>query len=275
MHTTRRCFGRRFLVSFSAALTILITGPGLVPAASAAKSKTALTITARGVKENRLLLFIPGTGLTASQSSNFLNTAADAGFDVVGVNYANSKSVASICGKDSACFGAVRREIVFGTDSSPKVDVPPANSIVGRLKAAISANFSGYLVSGEPDWSKIVVSGHSQGAGHAAILGIDRPTVNRVALIAGPNDLAKKKLPSWVVSSSNASSRWFALGHDDDKSLGTQEASWDRFGVPGGSRKIESYSAGDAHLSLVVDSELGPTSTLVPDWKTLIGNTGT
>ncbi|MGH9023205.1 MAG: hypothetical protein ACRDV9_08915, partial [Acidimicrobiia bacterium] len=121
MHRTRRFPRRQFLAGLGTFLTLLLGMPALVPAASAGGKDPAVVIPARGTAEGKLLVFIPGTNLTAGQSKKFLDTAADAGFGVVGVNYSNKKSVASICGKDKACFGKVRRDIVFGGSTSGKV----------------------------------------------------------------------------------------------------------------------------------------------------------
>jgi len=68
--------------------------------------------------------------------------------------------------------------VISGTNTSPLLDVSTTNSIVNRaekLLAYLDRQFpteawGQYLTSGSLDWSKVVISGHSQGGGHAGVL---------------------------------------------------------------------------------------------------------
>jgi hypothetical protein len=252
-----------------------------------------------------LHVFIPGTQLSASQSTKFLEQSVSQGYHAIGVNYPNSRSVGGYCGTNDACFGQVRREIVYGnTDKydshffdSSKVDVSPDNSIVGQLTQKLQAmpsnsSWAQYLSNGRVNWTKVVISGHSQGAGHAGILGIDQ-NVARVDLLAGPNDdIGNEKPPSWTKAApTTPEARWFGLAHDKDKSRNKQLNSWNElFGFTdstatgetptGRHRLITTLAAPDDryHESVVVDQYLNLQNSvprLIPTWDSLLnGNLG-
>jgi len=273
----------------ASALAILVVSalvaPGFTSAAIAGKSSGSNVVLkpADGVaRRNKLVLFIPGTNLTPQQSTGFLNHAANAGFHVIGVSYKNSKSVGQLCKKEGdACFGQVRREIVFGTDSSPRVKVSVEASILGLLKAEVirqsdsapdADGWKQYRSGSSLILNNIIAMGHSQGAGHAAIIGMDR-TVSRVGLFAGPNDVVRNtgEVPSWTNGSQVTSpTLWRALTHRDDDSRVDQEEAWDNLGVGSSSpdRRIANASASDPHLSVVVDGEL--FSGIAAFWNSLL-----
>jgi len=73
----------------------------------------------------------------------------------------------------------VRLEILDGTDRTPLVDVDRTNSIENRLITALqhlhnlapTEGWAQFLDTGSAiRWDRIIVSGHSQGGGHAAII---------------------------------------------------------------------------------------------------------
>ncbi|MGH9188509.1 MAG: BPSS1187 family protein, partial [Acidimicrobiales bacterium] len=226
------------------------------------------------------------------------------GYHAIGVNYPNSKAVGGYCGSKDTCYEQVRREIVYGNTNkydnhfynSGKVDVAPDNSIVGQLTqklAELSSNpsWAQFLPGGRVDWTRVIVTGHSQGAGHAAILGIDQ-SLARVGLLAGPNDdIGNETPPSYTKAAvTTPEDLWYGLAHDKDKSKGKQLKAWDNlfgFGsntvtgaVPTGAhRLITTLSAPDDryHESVVVDQYLNLTDnmpTLIPSWDSLLGTVG-
>lgn len=222
-------------------------------------------------RKDKLVVFIPGTNLTPAQSTTFLTYAASQGFHAIGLSYSNKKSVAKLCKKEGdECFGDVRREIVFGDDLTDRVNITPATSLVGRLKSQLqtltapagdAGGWDQYLgATGQVDLTKVIATGHSQGAGHAAILGIDK-AIARVGLFSGPNDVVRGtgEVPSWTEDGrSTNSSVWRAMTHTLDNSKADQEDSWDNFEIGGGSpaRQILSGSTSNPHFSVVVDGSL-------------------
>ncbi|MDQ3353091.1 MAG: hypothetical protein M3507_01145 [Actinomycetota bacterium] len=287
-------------------LLALLILTGLAQPALAAESNAPAATSGNVVREpasrarNLLHVFLPGTGYSPGAQAAYLDHSASLGFHTVGLSYKNSKSINSYCkdGRDADCEENVRREIIYGVNSSSLLSVSPAKSIVGRLKTELAARKSqpGWeqfvAPDGTPVWSKVVLSGHSQGAGHVAIMAQDQ-AVARVALLAGPNDGGKGSNTSapWVDGGpgKTSSSSWYALGHVDDASRLRQIDAWNRLKVPsnsakadvptGASRLFTTLKPSDStrgHESVVIDQYLvktnGGVPALQPTWASLLTN---
>jgi hypothetical protein len=160
-----------------------------------------------------LAVFLPGTGGAPAQFPAFLQQGALRGYHVIGLTYTNDESVTVLCnaaGGNADCAGSIRNEILTGRDDSSLVTVSNVDSIEARLSDLLKyLNFHrpadgwGQFLSpaGTVAWDKIVVSGNSQGAGHAAYIAKVR-RVNRVGVYAGPSD--------WV-NAANAPVNWYRL----------------------------------------------------------------
>ena len=148
-----------------------------------------------------LLVHLPGSYDQPTSSKLILQHAARSGVPAVGLRYPNSIIVTAPCmfSSDPECFEKARMEILDGTERSDIVDVNTPNSITNRL-----AKLLAYLEAEHPDepwerfltgvgtvdWSRIIISGHSQGAGHAAMVAhVHR--VARVGMFAGPPDYSE------------------------------------------------------------------------------------
>jgi len=147
-------------------------------------------------QNGKLLLFIGGTFSSPKNYDYITRHAASLGFAVINVTYPNDVLTTLLAGSgDSLAFNKFRQEICFGTQVSSAVNVDTFNSIYIRtlkllqfLSQLSSHNWGRYLASDSTlDWSKILVSGHSQGAGHACYLA-KKFDVERVVMFSGPND---------------------------------------------------------------------------------------
>ena len=156
------------------------------------------TITINTVSQNnKLFLFLGGTGTNTTSYNALINKAADIGYDVINLSYYNSTAAASLSGNsDSLVFNKFRQELCFGTTVSGDISIDTLHSIYQRtvnLLNYLSVNYpahnwSQYLNSPTTlNWDKIAVGGHSQGSGHAAYLA-KYYNVNRVLMFSGPND---------------------------------------------------------------------------------------
>ncbi|MBS1795754.1 MAG: hypothetical protein JSS81_18005 [Acidobacteria bacterium] len=142
-----------------------------------------VSINRTAAPKNRLFVFLPGTGGVAVNYLEVNQTAADLGFHAVNLTYPNDDAVNTLCGApnvDLDCYAKVRLETLDGVDRTPLVTVSRANSIENRLIKLLiylrnqfpADNWGQFLIDdATPDWSKIVVAGHSQGGGHAGIIG--------------------------------------------------------------------------------------------------------
>lgn len=180
-----------------------------------------------------LLLFLPGTGARPTEYRDLLGEAAARGYETIALRYANDLRLSQTCtpGADRDCHGAVREEVVFGVDASPLLEVAPPDSIVGRTSALLrylaeeypDEHWDDYLLpDGQPNWSRIAVSGYSQGAGHAAFLA-KRVRLLRVGMYSGPADIclgAGGKMANWLtLPSATPVDAYVGFTHKQDEAL--------------------------------------------------------
>lgn len=202
--------------------------------------------------KGQLFVFLPGTGGVAFNYLEINNTAADLGFHAVNLNYPNDDAVNTLCGgtnSDLNCYGKIRMETVDGTDRSPLVNVNRANSIENRLIKLLIFLRTSYPALGwqqfltadsQIDWSKIVIAGHSQGGGHAGIIGRYHG-VSRVLMFAAMDFNALSNAPAnWIVvpdSTPNATgaARFWGFAHQQDEMVNFTLLStriWPAYGMP-------------------------------------------
>ncbi len=186
--------------------------------------------------KNQLFVFFPGTGGVAFNYLEINNTAADLGFHAVNLTYPNNEAVNDLCGFPNTnldCYGNVRLEIKDGIDRTSLVNISRANSIENRLiklliylrNNAPNDNWGQFLINDETlNWSKIIVSGHSQGGGHAGIIGRYHSVV-RVVMFAAMdfNGLANSPA-NWIAlpaTTPNASTpdKFWAFSHTRDEAV--------------------------------------------------------
>lgn len=76
-------------------------------------------------KQNKLLLFFPGTGALTSEYTRFLNTAANLGFHTIGLSYENDISPEFLCLTTpyTTCFDRARNEIIHDKKNSIAIDI--------------------------------------------------------------------------------------------------------------------------------------------------------
>ncbi len=144
-----------------------------------------------------LFLFLVGTGGKPENQQLILKTGAACGYHAIGLMYPNTPSVGSLCGNstDAEAFWNARREILTGQDLSALVSISSTECLEHRLAALLSHLAAAYpnegwgefLSAGQPDWARVTVGGHSQGGGHAAVLGKLHP-VARVVCLSSPAD---------------------------------------------------------------------------------------
>lgn len=178
---------------------------------------------------NKLLVHLVGTYGNPSSSLIFPGLAANNGFHVVSLKYNNDTSAQAVCGNstDVNCHYNFRKEIIEGIDYSPDVAVDSVNSIYNRLIRLLQymdTNYPGQgwgsFYSGNTiNWSNILLSGHSQGGGHIAVISIDN-SVERVLMFASPNDYshAYSQLPDWTsLPSATPYSAYYSFNNINDQ----------------------------------------------------------
>ena len=180
---------------------------------------------------NKLMLFIGGSFSSPDNYTFISEHAASIGFDVISISYPNNIPAASLASSDDQfAFDNYRDEICFGNQVSNAVSVDDLNSINTRTLKLIQylhntfpeQNWNQYLTaSNNLDWKKIVVAGHSQGAGHACYLGKKR-LVHRVIMFSGPNDYSTyfDRPANWLSEDGITElSKQYALLHINDEMI--------------------------------------------------------
>ena len=156
-----------------------------------------------------LVLFLPGTGTPPAAVGALLEAAADMGHHVLGLSYAALPIAVSQLdlwctrpGVDAAkCNVQLHEGVLFGREA-PGGDAPwtdetggvwpvlPEESVAALAASALRAlGWTQYLRHDNQTvaWERVVVAGHSQGAGHAAYLSVVRP-VRAAVLFSGPQE---------------------------------------------------------------------------------------
>lgn len=178
---------------------------------------------------DKLLLFIGGSFSTPENYSLICDHAATIGLDVISLSYPNDVPAAPLgASSDQLVFDHYRDEICFGNSVSDQVNVDALNSINVRAIKLLEylaieypdQNWRQYLtVSGTLVWSKIIVSGHSQGSGHACYLA-KKNLVDKVAMFSGPNDYSTfhSAPANWLIQNGETPlAKQFALLHTQDQ----------------------------------------------------------
>jgi hypothetical protein len=175
-----------------------------------------------GPRRPKLVVFLPGFGGKPRGSQFLMGEAARLGYYVIGLMYPNEFSIVPSCAgsSDPDCAASIRLEVLDGQDRSTAVSINGANSIDNRLVKLLvyldarfpSEGWSRFLKNGAPDWSQIVLGGHSNGAAQAAFIGTIR-LVERVALISGP---APEEAAAWMSIGRTPAAKYFALYHQHE-----------------------------------------------------------
>ncbi|MCL5127082.1 hypothetical protein [Algibacter sp. L4_22] len=198
-------------------------------------------------KQGKLFFFMPGTGGIALKGPRKLfSTAINQGYHVINISYINQPAVAQICkGKileeNSNCTEEFRTKRIYGNNAFSLINDKPQDAIVNRLTKLLiyltehdkKGNWSIYLENGTPKWSKIVVSGQSQGGGMAAFIA-KQHLVNRVIDFSGGWDYsAKPKIAKWYYSTSvTPLNRWYGTYHTTEPLANIIKESYDAMGIP-------------------------------------------
>lgn len=172
--------------------------------------------------QHKLIFMIEGTGASAMSMHVNDRVFAAMGFHVISVDYENN-IISTVCehSKDSACSYDFRKEIITGEPLSNLTNVDSANSLLNRFSTFLQylvkndprGGWEKFLEGNIPRWEDIIVAGHSQGSGHAALLG-KMFKVNRVLIFSGPQDyLVDLGMPSPWLSEKGATpeDRYYAF----------------------------------------------------------------
>ena len=238
----------------------------------------------RGAARPELVVLLPGSGGKPSGYPLLISTLADSGFRVIGLMYDNRPTEDKACDKsgDLECHRAFREERFAGDAPQATVKNTPEEGIEHRLvmllkymdKEHPKDGWGQYMDGDKPAWKKIIITGHSQGSGHAAYIA-KHYEVARAVLFSGPYDgidlRTAPKLAKWLSDESKTPmDRWYAEHHEQDlgapilpMTLGALKVPADHIYVS----KLES-----AFGSTLSNHMMGThDERMVPVWKWLFG----
>lgn len=255
--------------------------------------------------KNILVVHLPGSFGEPKRATLYGTLASDLGFHSVGLMYPNIPTVGSFCtnSSDPDCFENVRREIVEGVDYSSNLTINPSESILNRTQKLLiylnsnfpTENWGQYLdINNNLVFNKIIFSGHSQGGGHAALIGKFYP-IKRAICFSSPKDWRNipNAPPLWLSSGSwqTPSSAIYCFNHVLDEHTNHQLEIWDSlglnsFGIPvnvdsfptpyNNTRQLTtSYNVpnGDDHACTIQDNKTPKISNIpvfIPVWTYML-----
>jgi hypothetical protein len=229
-----------------------------------------LDTTARG--NPKLLVFMPGNNNQPSFWGRLEREAARLGYHVIGLMYQNDITVVNVCrgSPDPDCSGNLHLEVQDGIDRSSLVNVAPASGIDNRLTKLLiyldeqhpDEGWSRFLEDGAPKWSQIAISGQSQGAAQAALIG-KLHHVDRVVMFSGPPDArVPEEADRWISIGATPVSKYFALFHDRDHLV---------VGIRANLAALDLQQFGDPVMAELNDPPYGGTHIVFTDLPPTLG----
>lgn len=197
--------------------------------------------TSNAPQKNQLVVFLPGTSRQPNNYLFMMEEIARLGYHVIGLSYKYDPAINPICRptEDVTCHWRARMETIDGVDRHPSVDVDASQSILNRLTKALqyfankypTGGWSQFLSGSTINWPLITVTGHSQGASLAGILGKEFP-VKRVVMWSVIDYLDNDAIPDWV-DNPTGHEKFFAFIHVKDEQVPFMRAQigWDKLGM--------------------------------------------
>lgn len=194
---------------------------------------------------NKLFLFLCGSYGESERQQLIIQQAAKMGYHAINLRYPNSTPINSLCrlSRDPDCHEQIRRAIIYGNTEADdlEINITCANSIQNRLTKLLiylyeqnpAAGWLNYLEGLRLRWESIVVSGHSQGGGHAALIAQEE-LVSRVIMLSAPLDFSKafRAPATWLgKDSATPKDRYYGFAHAEDPGIRKILRAWKLLGL--------------------------------------------
>ncbi len=193
----------------------------------------------------KLFVFFPGSHGIPDSHHLLINRASEVGYHAISLRYPNSWMVGGLCQDscDPDCHEQVRLDILDGGERSNKVQIGYHNSIINRLVKLLQylnqqhpeERWNDYIEGNTPKWESIILAGHSQGGGQAAMIA-KMYEVERVIMFASPADYNQGlKLPApWLSKESKTpTNRYYGFVHFQDRGFKKIRRAWKLLGMAG------------------------------------------
>jgi hypothetical protein len=224
-----------------------------------------------GVAKGALVVEFNGSGGSpsgqiADPTKNLYNAAAQAGFHVLGLAYRSAQIIGAVCANNAGCYEPTRTTVITGTFTTGAAaglaNIRLDEGIVWRLEAALrllaadrpSAGWDQFLVNptaADPAqriaWGKLVASGHSQGGGHAALLGKRYPLRQVLQLSSTCDEVGGTPAP-WTTHSgafmTDPTTKYVGFGSPGDTICPAHVAVWNNLGMPAANQHDDAATCG-------------------------------
>jgi len=215
---------------------------------------------------DQVMVYLPGTTDRPELSSCLLQSVSETlDYPTIGLSYAylssgdgfrNGKCALLSLEEQINCLDAQHKDAIDGGDYGAthfKADgsafwkpIAPANSITARLVKLLKylneqnpgMGWSSLYTGDEPRWEKIIVMGHSQGAGHAAYLGQTKSLLGAV-MISGPQDECvncPEGTTFWIDDAYKTKNKYTAFASGDEPMYAVQAENWSRMTEAGATK---------------------------------------
>lgn len=221
-------------------------------------------------KNPHLWVFFGGSYGRPQRQTALIEHIASLGHWAINLRYPNDWTIGGLSRRTNAAHvhEDLRLQILDGRDRTGLLDLPWQDCIHNRLqkllvwlKARKPANgWEQFLDDELPRWDRLAAAGHSQGGGHAAILG-KTIRLERVVMLAAPADCVEAEGPAPWLSRPGATSSdsYFGFAHLRDPAIERILAGWRAIGMGhhGAPVRIEqSQPPYDGSHQLVTDVEM-------------------
>ena len=190
----------------------------------------------------RLWVFFGGSYGKPQRQITLIDHIASLGHWAINLRYPNDWTIGGLSRRSGGghIHEALRLQILDGRDRSGLLRLPSQDSILNRLARLLvwlaerqaGEGWPQFLAAGKPDWSRIAAAGHSQGGGHAAILG-KHISLARVVMLAAPADCVEGESPApWLArEGATPPDRYFGFSHLRDPAIDRILAGWENLGL--------------------------------------------
>jgi hypothetical protein len=231
-----------------------------------AYTPNAADVAIRSRVDSRLLLFLPATNQTPEDYRHFLDTAGDAGYHVLGLDYYNvGTSLTGTCRAVAECYTDFQTNRFDGSLPSRWSAVPEHDSILHRLRAALgilraqdpTGGWGRYTDGDAVRWDRIVLAGHSQGGGESAFIAHGH-AVAGVLMFGSPVESYQGVTAAWMADAGLTSvDRYYALDDADDMYADRIAGSWQALGLPGDTVSIGATPPATLPHRMLTNVDLG------------------
>ncbi|MFM7709970.1 MAG: BPSS1187 family protein [Ferruginibacter sp.] len=182
----------------------------------------------RVASKNKLVVFLPGTTGFPGAYTEFSKRAAALGYHSIGLMYPNSTDLytTAAVSTDLTLFGKARQEIFTGQDLASGIQVDTNNCIRARLHRLLSylsvqypnQNWRQYLSGNDINWGAVIITGHSQGGGHALYIAKKVPVYRAVSFCSMDWNTVLGTHASWVYEAGQTpADRLYTMNHNGDE----------------------------------------------------------